>query len=111
MSNFTEYAKLYLENEEKIVKALQEIAPLLLTREQMEKNEPNLEYMRASEVKIRKVHKEEEAEKERRAKEKQERKRKAEAELKALGSSRKKRGGQDPPKSSEKVLDNTSNTF
>lgn len=111
MSNFTDYCKLYMENEEKIVRILAELAPLLKTREEMEKVEPALAHIRAAEVKIRKVHKEEEAEKEKRSKEKEERKRKAEAQLKELGSARKKRGNNDPPKDPSSKLDNTSNTY
>lgn len=112
MSNFTEHCKMYTANEEEIIKKLEELAPLLRERERLEKVEPSLTHIRASEIKIRRLNKEEEAEKEKRSKEKEERKRKAEAALNDLGSTRAKRGGVDPPKApSSRTLDNTSNTY
>jgi len=111
MSDFTDYCELYMQNEKKILGLLKDIGPLLKAREDMEKNEPALANLRAAEIKIRKVYKAEEAEKEKRKQEKEERKRKAQAALEELGSARKKRGDQDPPRPTTSNLDSKTNTF
>lgn len=105
MSDFLELAKMYLANEEKLVKILLEVEPLLAERKRMEGLDPSFAGLRAAEVKIRKPANQEKAEEEKKRIEREEKKRKAAEEMEKLGSARKKRGDKDPPKSTTTTLD------
>lgn len=105
MSDFTNLAKMYLANEEKLVTLLMEAKPFLEEREKLEKLEPAFKGLRAAEVSIRLPANQLAAKEEKARKEKEDRKRKAGQEMDKLGSARKKRGDQDPPRETTTSLD------
>jgi hypothetical protein len=90
-------AKMYIANEEKLVKALRELEPLLREREKLEKLEPSFANLRGAEVKIRAPHNQVLAAQEKKKQEKEEKKKRGADKMADLGSLRGSRGG-DPPK-------------